>query len=177
RYRRRHGSTARRSGAARLPVPGRGHHQRRRRAALFLLAGRHGHDGQRLSAESRRQPLRGARARRHRTGAGRTLRHRARRVGGGVLMIVERRTAARRTPAPDETLARLRLRTGRELSVVDIGDTGALVEGTARLLPGTHVEVHVVTREGRTLVRSRVTRAWVFAVAADILQFRAALAF
>ena len=92
-------------------------------------------------------------------------------------MIVERRTTARRTPAPDETLARLRLRTGRELAVVDIGDAGALVEGTARLLPGTHVEVHVVTREGRTLVRSRVTRAWVFAVAADILQYRAALVF
>ncbi len=92
-------------------------------------------------------------------------------------MIVERRTATRRTPAPDETLARLRLRTGRELAVVDIGDAGALVEGTARLLPGTHVEVHVVTREGRTLVRSRVTRAWVFAVAADILQYRAALVF
>jgi hypothetical protein len=92
-------------------------------------------------------------------------------------MIVERRTTARRTPAPEETLARLRLRTGRELAVVDIGDAGALVEGTARLLPGTHVEVHVVTREGRTLVRSRVTRAWVFAVAADILQYRAALVF
>ena len=92
-------------------------------------------------------------------------------------MIVERRTAARRTPAPDETLARLRLRAGRELAVVEIGDAGALVEGTARLLPGTHVEVHVVTREGRTLVRSRVTRAWVFAVAADILQYRAALVF
>ena len=92
-------------------------------------------------------------------------------------MIVERRTTGRRTPAPDETLARLRLRTGRELAVVDIGDAGALVEGTARLLPGTHVEVHVVTREGRTLVRSRVTRAWVFAVAADILQYRAALVF
>ena len=92
-------------------------------------------------------------------------------------MILERRTTARRTPAPEETLARLRLRTGRELAVVDIGDAGALVEGTARLLPGTHVEVHVVTREGRTLVRSRVTRAWVFAVAADILQYRAALVF
>jgi hypothetical protein len=92
-------------------------------------------------------------------------------------MTVERRTAARRTPAPDETLARLRLRTGRELAVVEIGDAGALVEGTARLLPGTHIEVHVVTREGRTLVRSRVTRAWVFAVAADILQYRAALVF
>jgi hypothetical protein len=61
--------------------------------------------------------------------------------------------------------------------VVNVGDGGVLVEGTARLLPGTHVEMHVVTREGRTLVRSRVTRAWVFAVAADNLQYRAALAF
>src|SRR5512147_2595373 len=80
---------------------------------------------------------------------------------------VDRRASARRVPAPEETLSRIRLRTGRELAVVDIGDTGALVEGTARLLPGTHVEVHVVTRDGRTLVRSRITRAAVFAVAAD----------
>jgi hypothetical protein len=78
-------------------------------------------------------------------------------------MVGERRTALRRTPSSTETLARVRLRTGRELAVVDIGDTGALLEGTSRLLPGTHVEVHVVTREGRTLVRSRVTRASVFA--------------
>jgi len=90
---------------------------------------------------------------------------------------IERRGVTRRAPAPDETLARVRLRTGRELSVVDIGDTGALLEGTARLLPGTHVEVHIVTREGRTLVRSRVTRAAVFALAADSLRYRAALAF
>jgi len=92
-------------------------------------------------------------------------------------MTADRRTAARRTPAADETLKRLRLRTGRELAVVNIGDAGALVEGTARLLPGTHVEVHVVTREGRTLVRSRVMHASVFAVAADILEYRAGLAF
>ena len=92
-------------------------------------------------------------------------------------MSVERRDAARRLPAPDETLASLRLRTGQELAVVNISARGALVEGTTRLLPGTHVEVHVVTREGRTLVRSRVMRAWVFAVAADTLEYRAALAF
>jgi hypothetical protein len=92
-------------------------------------------------------------------------------------MRIERRAHARRAPARDETLTRLRLRTGGELTVVNLGDGGALVEGSARLLPGTHVEVHVVTREGRTLVRSRVTRAWVFAVAADTLQYRAALAF
>ena len=93
------------------------------------------------------------------------------------MTTVDRRGVSRRVPAPDETLAHVRLRTGRELSVVDIGDMGALLEGAARLLPGTHVEVHVVTREGRTLVRSRVTRAWVFAVAADTLRYRAALAF
>ena len=89
----------------------------------------------------------------------------------------DRRAVSRRVPAPDETLGQVRLRTGRELSVVNIGDTGALLEGAARLLPGTHVEVHVVTREGRTLVRSRVTRASVFAIAADSLRYRAALAF
>jgi hypothetical protein len=89
----------------------------------------------------------------------------------------ERRAAVRRTPAPDEPLCCARLRAGRELTVVDVSDAGALVETTARLLPGTHVEVHVVTREGRTLVRSRVTRAWVHEVTADTLRYRAALAF
>ena len=92
-------------------------------------------------------------------------------------MRVERRAATRRVPDVDDTLARLRLRAGRELAVVEISDTGALVETSGRLLPGTHVEVHVVTRDGRTLVRSRVTRAWVFAVAADALRYRAALVF
>ena len=90
---------------------------------------------------------------------------------------MERRASPRRVPEASETLASIRLRTGRELAVVDIGDGGALVDGSARLLPGTHVEVHVVTREGRTLVRSRITRASVFAVAADALRYRAALAF
>jgi len=92
-------------------------------------------------------------------------------------MRAERRLAARRVPDAADTLARLRLRAGRELTVVEISDTGALVESSGRLLPGTHVEVHVVTRDGRTLVRSRVTRAWVFAVAADALRYRAALVF
>ena len=89
----------------------------------------------------------------------------------------ERRTAARRIPAADEPLCCARLRAGRELAIVDVSDAGALVESTARLLPGTHVEVHVVTREGRTLVRSRVTRASVHVVTADTLRYRAALAF
>ena len=59
----------------------------------------------------------------------------------------------------EEPLSRVRLRAGRELQVVDVSVAGALLEGTARLLPGTHVDVHMVTRDGRVLVRSRVVRA------------------
>src|SRR5687767_15871818 len=90
---------------------------------------------------------------------------------------IERRLAPRRRPADDESLARARLRAGRELTVVDLSNRGALVEGTARLLPGTHVDVHLVTRDGRLLVRSRVVRAFVCHVAANQIRYRGALAF
>jgi hypothetical protein len=63
------------------------------------------------------------------------------------------------------------------MAVIDVSDTGALLEGTARLLPGTHVNAHVVTRDGRELVRSRVVRAFVCDVQPDAVRYRAALAF
>jgi hypothetical protein len=90
---------------------------------------------------------------------------------------MDRRRAARREPAATEPLSRMRLRTGRELSVVDVSNAGALVEGSVRLLPGTHVDVHVVTREGRVLVRSRVARCFVAALRGDAVCYRGALAF
>jgi hypothetical protein len=90
---------------------------------------------------------------------------------------IERRLAPRRAPAGDEPLARARMRAGRELTVVDLSNSGALVEGTARLLPGTHVDVHLVTKDGRTLVRSRVVRAHVCHVDAVLVRYRGALAF
>ena len=71
----------------------------------------------------------------------------------------------------------MRLRAGRELLVVDASNAGLLVEGAARLFPGTHVEVHVVTNEGRVLVRSRVVRAYVSALAASEVRYRCGLAF
>src|SRR5688500_10171036 len=89
----------------------------------------------------------------------------------------ERRQAKRRTPGRDEPISRIRLRAGRELSLVDVSDTGALVEGPVRLLPGTHIDVHVVTRDGRVLVRSRVSRCTVVAVSADVVCYRGALVF
>lgn len=89
---------------------------------------------------------------------------------------MERRGIERRVPLPDEPISRVRLRTGRELSVVNLSNSGALVEG-ARLLPGTHVDVHVTTREGRVLVRSRVVRAYVADLLSNAVRYRGALAF
>jgi hypothetical protein len=90
---------------------------------------------------------------------------------------MERRRTSRRAPLPDEPISRIRLRTGRELAVVDLSSAGMLVEGRVRLLPGTHVDVHVTTRDGRVLVRSRVVRCHVAAVQADLVSYRGALAF
>jgi hypothetical protein len=83
----------------------------------------------------------------------------------------------RRVPVSGEPLSRMRLRTGRELDVINVSNGGALVEGTARLLPGTHVDVHVVTRDGRVLVRSRVVRAYVSYLTGELVRYRGALAF
>lgn len=89
----------------------------------------------------------------------------------------ERRAAVRRLPDPDESLSRLRLRTGRELTVVNISSSGALVEGATRLLPGTRAEVHLVTRRGRVLVRTRIVRARVWRLEPDLVCYRTALCF
>jgi hypothetical protein len=90
---------------------------------------------------------------------------------------IERRRHARRVPQRGEPVARMRARTGWEATVIDVGDGGALIEGSARLLPGTHVEVHVMTRNGRLLIRSRVVRAAVCHVQSDAVRYRTALAF
>lgn len=86
------------------------------------------------------------------------------------------RRAARRVPREDEPVSRVRLRTGCDLLVVNVSDRGVLVEGV-RLLPGTHLDLHVVTPEGRVLIRSRVLRAYVQTLRADAMSYRAALAF
>ena len=90
---------------------------------------------------------------------------------------MERRRATRRTVAPDEPLAHAKLRTGGQLVVLDASSWGALLETTERLLPGRHLDVHIVTPGGRTLVRSRVVRAFVYHLRPDAIHYRAALAF
>jgi hypothetical protein len=61
--------------------------------------------------------------------------------------------------------------------VLDTSNWGALAETTERLLPGRHLDVHIVTPAGRTLVRSRVVRAFVRRIQSDAVHYHTALAF
>ena len=59
------------------------------------------------------------------------------------------------------------MRIGPELTVIDIGGHGVLVEGGTRLTPGARLDLHVIARSGHVLVRSTVTRAWVSHLRSD----------
>lgn len=89
----------------------------------------------------------------------------------------ERRRAVRRIPAPGEPIRRVRSRTGHELDLIDISSSGAQVECRSRLLPNTHLDIHIVIRTGRVLIRCRVVRAMVCHVEADLVRYRVGLAF
>jgi len=89
----------------------------------------------------------------------------------------ERRWSARRRPATGEALSWARLRTGTQLAVIDISDHGALVDSRARLLPGTHVDLHLMSAAGRVLQRARVARAFVARLDASALSYYVGLAF
>lgn len=90
---------------------------------------------------------------------------------------MERRRAMRRQVSADEPLGHARLRTGGKLRVVEASSWGALIETTERLLPGRHLDVHVVCAEGRTLVRCRVARAFVVKVEPDAVHYHVAFSF
>ncbi len=90
---------------------------------------------------------------------------------------MDRRRAPRRVVGADEPLSRAKLRTGGQLLVVEASSWGVLTETTERLLPGRHLDVHVVSVQGRVLVRARVARGFVSRLEADAVHYRAALAF
>ena len=89
----------------------------------------------------------------------------------------ERRRARRVIPEGSSALARVRLRTGHELRVLDIGSVGVRVEGASRLLPNRHVDVRVTTPRGDILVRALVIRSHVSTLTGDVLTYESALSF
>ena len=90
---------------------------------------------------------------------------------------MERRRAPRRKVSADEPLGHARLRAGGTLRVVEASSWGALMESTDRLLPGRQLDVHIVCADGRTLVRSRVARAFVVKVQPDAVHYQVAFSF
>ena len=83
----------------------------------------------------------------------------------------------RRTVASDEPLGHARLRTGGRLQVVEASSWGALVETTERLLPGRHLDIHIVSAESRVLIRCRIARAFVVKVEPGAVHYRVAFSF
>lgn len=90
---------------------------------------------------------------------------------------MERRRAPRRKVSADEPLGQARLRTGGKLRVLEASSWGALMETTERLLPGRHLDVHLIAAAGRMLVRARVARAFVVKVHPDAVHYRVAFSF
>ena len=71
-----------------------------------------------------------------------------------------------------------RLRHGFDVLVIDLCPEGALVEGTARLLPGASVELHLAAAEWTWAACARVLRCYVSAVIPERgVRYRAALQF
>ena len=89
----------------------------------------------------------------------------------------ERRRARRVTPESSSPLSRVRLRTGHELRVLDIGSVGAKVDGASRLLPNRHVDLRLTTPRGNVLVRALVIRSRVVDLAGDVVTYESALSF
>jgi hypothetical protein len=70
-----------------------------------------------------------------------------------------------------------RVRPGRDVTIVNIAERGALVETTCRLLPGSSVELSIATIGGPIAVRGRIAHAAVFRLHADLVVFRSGVEF
>lgn len=88
--------------------------------------------------------------------------------------MTERRQEAR--VAGGGVCARVRL--GHRLVVIDVSNSGALVEGPCALRPGSRIEVQLDTEVRGSMVVARVIRCAVSAIDPDAgVTYRSALAF
>ena len=91
-------------------------------------------------------------------------------------MARERRTR-RRLQAEEHGVVATRVRPGYRAQLVDVSATGALIETSYRLLPGTSVELHLETDAAHTNIRGRVLRSTVVRVRPSSVCYRGAIAF
>ncbi len=89
----------------------------------------------------------------------------------------ERRIHDRLGREEARTVTAIRVRPGLEAVLVDVSSGGMLVDTRHRLLPGTSVELHVLTEDRRSAIRARVTRCAIVRLEASSVHYRAAVAF
>jgi hypothetical protein len=90
---------------------------------------------------------------------------------------IERRQTPRRRPEPGEPLETLRLRTGHALAVINIGDLGGLLCGTAPLQPGARLELQLVASGRRIPIPATVLRCYVSRLQADAVWYESRVRF
>jgi hypothetical protein len=89
----------------------------------------------------------------------------------------DRRLAGRRSPASERGFVGARVRPGHDVMLIDVSSGGALLEAAHRLLPGTWVDLQLLTLDRRVAVRGRVLRSAVSSLASGRITYRGAVAF
>ncbi len=86
----------------------------------------------------------------------------------------DRRQAARLS-SPSHGIVRARIRPGHDAVVLNLSSRGILLDTARRLLPGTVVDLSLERAQATDVVRARVCRCIVAAVAPNRVRYQAAL--
>ena len=90
---------------------------------------------------------------------------------------LERRAAPRHALVEEHAILGLRIRPGYDASLLDISASGVLVQCVHRLLPGTSIELQLMTQEQRVPVRGAVVRCVVARLRPSAIWYCGAIAF
>ena len=89
----------------------------------------------------------------------------------------DRRGMRRLDALEEHGIVSARVRPGHRARLIDVSASGALIETSHRLLPGTSVELRVETGTDRASVRGQVLRCAVVRVRPTWVCYRGAIAF
>jgi PilZ domain-containing protein len=92
-------------------------------------------------------------------------------------LTTERRTSRRLHRVEEHGIVTARVRPGHRAHLVDVSSSGAMIEISYRLLPGTSVELHLETDSTHTRIRGHVVRCAVFRVRPSSVCYRGAIVF